>query len=699
MTTLQFQPLKSAVDIAFWSELGDLKLNAWKLSEEKVNLQGTCSTTLGAGMPAFVQLERSSFTQSATAAIQKGHYTVPGSLQNFNTENGFKNCDKALALKHAGQRVWHNILTGAAEEHPSCLCLFLLLSYADLKKFSYWSWFAFPALKPPGPFQVNKTTSLQHEVQPESAVQIAAACDQWRQVAQDHEDQPSGSSSGASQLPFWLLAKPVEGDWQAAPLTAFADVTKQGCLVWLCMSDPSNNPDHPGWPLRNMLLMAAKRWEVTTLSVLCVRDHRGRLDAARSLCLSVTLPTIPPDWEPSSVVGWEANSAGKLAPRQVDLGASMDPRRLAESAVTLNVSLMRWRAAPSLGIDRLQDLKILLLGAGTLGCAVARVLLGWGIRHIDFVDNSQVAFSNPVRQSLYEFEDCLHGGKPKAEAAADKLRQIYPGAVSLGISLTIPMPGHPVAAPQVQQVQADTARLERLIEEHDVVFELMDTRESRWLPTLLAASAGKLVINAALGFDSFLVMRHGGPPAADSSSSLPAAQPRLGCYFCNDVVAPLNSTVDRTVEQQCTVARPGLASIAGAVAVELMACTLQHPLGINAPAAVAGERVNHEELPLGPVPHMIRGQLSGFTQMCLAGQAFRQCTACSQTVVDQYRQSGWPFLWQALQEPKFLEDLTGLTQLHAETHARSISIHEAPLSHPDVEGEDIPDMEDDWTSL
>jgi len=63
------------------------------------------------------------------------------------------------------------------------------------------------------------------------------------------------------------------------------------------------------------------------------------------------------------VVGWELNSRGNLASRQVDLAPSMDPRRLAEFAVTLNVSLMRWQFAPSLGIDRLQDLKILLLGA------------------------------------------------------------------------------------------------------------------------------------------------------------------------------------------------------------------------------------------------------------------------------------------------------------------------------------------------
>ncbi len=69
-------------------------------------------------------------------------------------------------------------------------------------------------------------------------------------------------------------------------------------------------------------------------------------------------------------------------------------------------------------------------------------------------------------------------------------------------------------------MQADTERLAELIGGHDVVYELMDTRESRWLPTLLAAAAGKLVINAALGFDSFLVMRHGGPPSGPQSHAL-----------------------------------------------------------------------------------------------------------------------------------------------------------------------------------
>lgn len=51
------------------------------------------------------------------------------------------------------------------------------------------------------------------------------------------------------------------------------------------------------------------------------------------------------------------------------------------------------------------------------------------MRHITLVDNGRVSFSNPVRQSLFNYEDCLNGGKPKAVAAAEALARIFPGVV------------------------------------------------------------------------------------------------------------------------------------------------------------------------------------------------------------------------------------------------------------------------------
>lgn len=44
----------------------------------------------------------------------------------------------------------------------------------------------------------------------------------------------------------------------------------------------------------------------------------------------------------------------------------MDPHRLMENAVDLNLKLMLWRAAPSLDLPALAATRCLLLGAGTL---------------------------------------------------------------------------------------------------------------------------------------------------------------------------------------------------------------------------------------------------------------------------------------------------------------------------------------------
>ncbi|CAL8380154.1 unnamed protein product, partial [Boreogadus saida] len=277
-----------------------------------------------------------------------------------------------------------------------------------------------------------------------------------------------------------------------------------------------------------------------------------------------------------------------------------------------------------------------------------------------------------------------------------------------GYNMSIPMPGHPVdfSAETLAQAQKDVEQLEKLVSQHDVVFLLMDTRESRWLPTVVAASQRKLVMNAALGFDTFVVMRHGlkNPPAnqdagtgVDSSPSAsstsssqstpagaaPAAQGsslfsnipghRLGCYFCNDVVAPGDSTRDRTLDQQCTVSRPGLAMIAGALAVEMMVSILQHSEGGYAIASSSDDRMNEPPTSLGLVPHQIRGFLSRFDNVLPASLAFDKCTACSPIVLDQYERDGFHFLSKVFNSShSFLEDLTGLTLLHQETQAAEI---------------------------
>lgn len=61
-----------------------------------------------------------------------------------------------------------------------------------------------------------------------------------------------------------------------------------------------------------------------------------------------------------------------------------------------------------------------------------------------------------------------------------------------GHQMNIPMPGHPVPDVSVAQVEKDVKQLEELVDQHDVVYLLMDSRESRWLPTLLGAAKGKV---------------------------------------------------------------------------------------------------------------------------------------------------------------------------------------------------------------
>lgn len=180
----------------------------------------------------------------------------------------------------------------------------------------------------------------------------------------------------------------------------------------------------------------------------------------------------------------------------------------------------------------------------------------------------------------------------------------------------------------------------------------------------MCAAHGKLLINAALGFDTYLVMRHGETSTAVSAAAATStdieqhtehaehskgehAEPRWGCYFCNDIVAATNSQRDRSLDQQCTVTRPGLSFIAAALCVELLVALMHRRshdgsgnsgstggVGGNSGSDGDGEAVDEDEGICGAatrapiIPHQIRGSVAGFTQFTPHVQAMFMVQMC-----------------------------------------------------------------------
>lgn len=433
---------------------------------------------------------------------------------------------------------------------------------------------------------------------------------------------------------------------------------------FIAFVDPSAYPENPGWCLRNLLVLVRQRFHLQSAQILCYRDTHARRHEQRSILINVEMDRIADDQlttkQMSRVTGWERSLSGKLSARMVSVAEQFDPKVLADTAVDLNLKLMKWRIAPGIDLEIIKNTKCLLLGAGTLGGYVARNLMAWGIRHITFVDNGAVSYSNPVRQPLFTHQDCLQGGRPKALRSAEMLKEIYPGVNATGHVISVPMLGHPIV--DEDKLKSNFFQLQKLINAHDAIFLLMDTRESRWLPTVMGKAHGKIVLNAALGFDSYVVMRHGAKPTDEAKKT-------LGCYFCSDVVAPGDSVKDLTLDQQCTVTRPGVSSIASSLLVELFTSVLQHPErhAASAPAGGPSSATSYERdpatHPLGLVPHQIRGFLGSFQNLILRGENYPQCSGCSLPVLDAYSNNGWEFVKQALNEKDYIPELSGLAEV------------------------------------
>lgn len=75
------------------------------------------------------------------------------------------------------------------------------------------------------------------------------------------------------------------------------------------------------------------------------------------------------------------------------------------------------------GQEKLKAAKVLIIGAGGLGCPVIQYLAAAGIGHITIIDGDVISESNLQRQILY---NQIEIGLPKAETAAAKAKLINP---------------------------------------------------------------------------------------------------------------------------------------------------------------------------------------------------------------------------------------------------------------------------------
>ncbi|KAK3373329.1 hypothetical protein B0T24DRAFT_257322 [Lasiosphaeria ovina] len=663
MAALKFATFSSEIELPFYSALFSSKLEHDKLDDSARPVIGLYEPRPQADPEASTKMQVLGSALTSTH-VPLGLSRAEGFIKNVNTVEEFNNTDKSALITDAGRQIWDAIQDGTIYSIPSLLSSFKILSFANLKKYQFKYWFAFPALHsdpswkrkgPIGRLDSKESTALAEKI------------GTWRYIVDNREHgfflAKKVRGEDATKLPSDDPGADIGYRWEIGSLRDFEtgffnDIPAEDRYV--SFVDPSNYPESPSWPLRNLLVLIRHRYQLREVQILCYRDTQARRHEARSIIMPLAMDAVEKMeiTKMPKVTGWERNASGDLRSRSANLGEYMDPARLADQAVDLNLKLMKWRLSPNLDLDTIKNTKCLLLGAGTLGSYVSRNLMGWGVRKITFVDYGAVSFSNPVRQPLFSFEDCLNGGKAKAIQAAEALKQIYPGVEAEGHVLSVPMLGHPFT--DAAKVKADFTKLQELVEAHDVIFLLMDTRESRWLPTLMGKASNKIVLNGALGFDTYVVMRHGAAPKDGTEDT-------LGCYFCNDVVVAADSVKDQTLDQQCTVTRPGVAAIASALLVELLTSILQHPLKEHAPAPVHNKSSDYErdppDHPLGIVPHQIRGFLSTFQNMLIRGRSFPQCSACSKPIVDAYHKDGWDFVQRALESRDYVAKLSGLAEV------------------------------------
>lgn len=138
------------------------------------------------------------------------------------------------------------------------------------------------------------------------------------------------------------------------------------------------------------------------------------------------------------------------------------------------VRFSRHLLLPEIGVagqERLKSARVLCVGAGGLGSPAALYLAAAGVGTIGLVDFDVVDLTNLQRQVLYTTSDV---GRPKLEAAAERLRAMNPGVTVEPHAVTL-----------------DASNALALISAYDVILDGTDNFTARYLVNDACVIAGR----------------------------------------------------------------------------------------------------------------------------------------------------------------------------------------------------------------
>jgi ubiquitin-like modifier-activating enzyme ATG7 len=622
-SVLKFVSPKASFEHSFWLTLYRLKLEEYKLDVNEVDIV-TRYNNIPNNKDTILTFDCDSFNTNNDNHANHERF-IKTKMFIYDNLQSFK--DNTINQNNIITPIlWSHLFnTDVFDDHTS-INLCALSVYVDLKKYKFYYWFSFPVFQIPYKIYLENYYKISNLLQQQEDQDIIR--DQIRGIWIDYSD-----------INIFVMKELIVYPFTSKYINEIDDYT-------IIVADMAKYDEYPGWIIRNLLFALAYHIKDSiSLSIVCYRESFD--DIGNSIMFNINLHPIKHDELqynefdiPKFFKGFATNKKNLCQPSVVDMSMSMSSEKLAQSALNLNTKLMKWRVSKRLNLDKIANTKCLLIGAGTLGCHVARTLLGWGITNITFVDYGVVSHSNPARQSLYHPEDV---GKPKAKTAAINLKKIYKMANTKGIALTVPMPGHKYD--DDKKLLKDMELLDQTIREHNAVFLLTDTRESRWLPTLLTSTYSNIMcFTCAIGFDTFVAMRHG--LFADENQT-----PELACYFCADTLEPSDTITDASMDERCTVSRPGVSAMAAAFVSELLIACLVHK-----------QKLSDCFTGLPKIPQQIRGDLSTFSLNTHIAYKSECCIACSTTIFNHFSKNPITFVTSAINIPGYLSTIIETNQ-------------------------------------